>query len=64
MQVRVHVANLEKGHKAVSQVFDDWTDALHPDGPVSIDMFPYQLACFCSVASCIPHLTPGCCLPM
>lgn len=36
MQVRVHMANLEKGQKAVSQVFDEYTDALHPDGPVSL----------------------------
>ena len=36
LQVRVHMANLEKGQKAVSQVFSEYTDALHPDGPVSI----------------------------
>ena len=46
LQVRVHMANLEKGQKAVSQVFDEYTDALHPDGPVSIpDIFACPSKC-------------------
>ena len=47
VQVRVHLANLEKGHKAVSQVFDEYTDALHPDGPVSTSPRPPVSAHLC-----------------
>jgi len=32
----VHMLNLEKGQKHVSQVFDDWTDGLPDFGPVSM----------------------------
>ncbi|KAL0035214.1 hypothetical protein WJX79_006392 [Trebouxia sp. C0005] len=33
-EVRVHMLNLEKGQKHVSQVFDDWTDGLPDFGPM------------------------------
>lgn len=34
MQVRAHLANLEKGQKQVCLVFEEWTSSLNP-GPVS-----------------------------
>ena len=63
MQVRVHLANLEKGHKAVSQVFDEYTDALHPDGPVSTSPKPPVSAPLCLSActnSCLLMQAHGC----
>ena len=36
VQVRVHMLNLEKGQKQVSQVFDEWTEGLDDFGPVCL----------------------------
>ena len=57
VQVRAHLANLEKGQKQVCLVFEEWTSALNP-GPVS----QMPLCCDALVLLMIPNFyLTACC---